>query len=117
MAASYKDVQLQYLLGGTMAVELLLVQDTVSKATLKKAIREMDPEKVKGLEEWYWGRYGSSAGRGRQPPKIGESRTYKAQQLKGQAAPFLRLPLSSLGIAKGEPVRVTFQDGHITVTG
>lgn len=53
--------------------------------------------------------------RGRPAAKVGESRVYKAQQV-GDGDPFIRLPVSLLGSAKGEGVKVVFGDGVITVT-
>jgi hypothetical protein len=52
--------------------------------------------------------------RGRPAAKIGESRSYKVQQV-GESDPFIRLPVSLLGLAKGSVATVTFANGSITV--
>lgn len=52
--------------------------------------------------------------RGRPAAKVGESRSYKVQQV-GDGDPFIRLPVSLLGAAKGGTVTVTFGTGTITV--
>jgi hypothetical protein len=52
--------------------------------------------------------------RGRPAAKIGELRTYKVQQV-GDSDPFIRLPVSLLGLAKGKMATVTFEEGVITV--
>lgn len=52
--------------------------------------------------------------RGRPAAKVGESRSYKVQQV-GDGDPFIRLPVSLLGAVKGGVVSVTFGTGTITV--
>lgn len=54
--------------------------------------------------------------RGRPAAKVGESRAYKVQQV-GEQDPFIRLPVSLLGLAKGSVATVTFGNGTITVKG
>jgi hypothetical protein len=53
--------------------------------------------------------------RGRPAAKVGDSRAYKVQQV-GEMDPFIRLPVSLLGLAKGSTATVTFEDGRIAVT-
>jgi hypothetical protein len=53
--------------------------------------------------------------RGRPAAKVGDVRTYSAQQVNDGAV-FIRLPVDLLGIGKGGDVRVSFADGRITVT-
>lgn len=53
--------------------------------------------------------------RGRPAARVGEARTYKAQQV-GDGDAFVRLPVSLLGAAKGQGVRVEFGQGVIRVT-
>jgi hypothetical protein len=52
--------------------------------------------------------------RGRPAAKVGESRAYKVQQV-GEQDPFIRLPVSLLGLAKGQTATVTFDNGVIRV--
>lgn len=52
--------------------------------------------------------------RGRPAAKIGESRSYKVQQVN-DGDPFIRLPVSLLGAVKGGVVTVTFGRDGITV--
>ena len=56
----------------------------------------------------------SSGERGRPAAKIGESRGYKVQQV-GDSDPFIRLPVSLLGLGKGGVAVVTFDNGVIRV--
>jgi hypothetical protein len=53
--------------------------------------------------------------RGRPAAKVGDSRSYKVQQVNDMD-PFIRLPVSLLGLAKGATATVTFHDGRIVVT-
>jgi hypothetical protein len=52
--------------------------------------------------------------RGRPAAKVGDSRAYKVQQV-GEMDPFIRLPVSLLGLGKGQTATVTFEDGRIVV--
>ena len=52
--------------------------------------------------------------RGRPAAKVGDSRAYKVQQVN-DTDPFIRLPVSLLGLAKGSTATVTFEDGRIIV--
>jgi hypothetical protein len=56
----------------------------------------------------------SSGERGRPAAKVGESRGYKVQQV-GDSDPFIRLPVSLLGLGKGGVAVVTFDNGVIRV--
>ena len=58
----------------------------------------------------------TSGERGRPAAKVGESRAYKVQQV-GDSDPFIRLPVSLLGLAKGGVATVTFDNGMIRVKG
>ena len=57
---------------------------------------------------------GEPGARGRPAAKVGDSRAYKVQQV-GEMDPFIRLPVSLLGLAKGQSATVTFEDDHIIV--
>jgi hypothetical protein len=52
--------------------------------------------------------------RGRPAAKVGDSRAYKVQQVN-DTDPFIRLPVSLLGLAKGSTATVTFENGRIIV--
>jgi len=59
---------------------------------------------------------GGSGERGRPAAKVGESRGYKVQQV-GDSDPFIRLPVSLLGLSKGGTATVLFDNGVIRVKG
>jgi hypothetical protein len=73
------------------------------------------PEKAAALAALADSLYPESSGeRGRPAAKVGESRGYKVQQV-GDSDPFIRLPVSLLGLAKGGVATVTFDNGVIRV--
>lgn len=114
--ASFKDVQIRFLMDGTDGVAGLYENGDVSKATVRRALRELKASgrDTASLERWVVERFGST-GRGRAAPITGETRSYKAQQIN-TGGPFLRLPLDVLGVEKGGAVRVTFTEDHIVVS-
>lgn len=113
---SFKDVQIAYLLDGIAGIERLIKGRKSPAAVLKRALRELKAQgsDTRELESFIAEKFGST-GRGRSVPQAGEERRYKAQQIKS-GAPFLRLPLNTLGIKKGKAVRVRFEADRIVVT-
>lgn len=113
---SFKDVQIAYLMEGTDGVEKLMDAGQVSKPTIRRALKKFHEtgNTPVDFERWVAERVGP-IGRGRSAPSIGETRSYKVQQIKN-TGPFLRLPLDSLEIPKGGVVRVRFEGDQIVVT-
>jgi hypothetical protein len=113
---SFKDVQIAYLMEGVDGVENLMKSGKVSKPTIRRALRKFHESGNTPVEfeRWVAEKVGP-IGRGRSAPTIGETRSYKVQQIKN-TGPFLRLPLDSLKIKKGGVVRVRFENDQIIVT-
>lgn len=144
---SFKDIVMAVTLEGEQGATNLRNAGKLAKRPLQGAIKylqERNSSHEAGilagiLEEMFPG--GSTGDRGRDAPKVGESRIYKAQQTfdgrevkrvkpegakksvvtvikegtpKGSA--WLRLPLGSLGVEHGQKVKVDFNDGSIIVT-
>lgn len=114
---SVKDVVLAYTLRGVEGLDALPLEN--KSHLLRKAIafcRSEGNESVatalvehankRGLVVW--------SGRGRGIPVEGATRSYKAQRLN-DADPFIRLPVSALGVEKGQVVTVSFRSGVIEV--
>ena len=87
-----------------------------SKAVARKAFDELssNPDVRNALEK-----YASEQGfeftrRGRHAPRVGETRVYNVQQIKGDAT-FIRLPLTPLEVGKGKQVKVAFEEDEIVV--
>ena len=92
----------------------------LSRASIKSALKYMTGQDSKpgNFDEFkeFADSFSDSAGKGRAPAKIGDTRPYKAQKLK-TGNTFIRLPLDFLGTKKGIEVYVTFKDENtITVS-
>lgn len=113
---SYKDVQIAYMLNGISAVESLVAEKKVTKATVKRAYKNFlkAGRKEKPLEEWIMDNIGT-LGRGRAIPLKGEIRTYRAQQIR-VGGPFARVPLASLDVYKGSVIQIAFEEDRIVIT-
>ena len=116
---SYKDVQIAYMLNGISAVESLVAEKKVTRATVKRAYAKfLDAgREEKPFAEWIEDNIGPlGRGRGRACPQKGEIRTYRAQQI-GVGGPFVvRVPLSSLDVYKGSVLQISFEDDRIVIT-
>jgi len=120
---SHKDVQLAFLGDGLDGVRNLYKTGAVSAAVIARAAREVannkgtTPEALEALvsfaEEITPVKTGNGR-RGKQPPSVGQTRTYKAQSVKG-STPFIRLNLDTLNVLKGAEMKVTFQDANTIV--
>src|SRR5690606_19122514 len=91
--ASFKDVQLAYLMEGISAVEAMVKAKRASPSTIRRALKKLQEagSDVVALERWVAVHIGP-IGRSRNAPGAGDTRSYKVQQVKG-SGPFLRLPL------------------------
>jgi hypothetical protein len=120
---SFKDVTIAYLTGGLEGV-IAEHQRGASQDTLLRALNELQTNsqpcgdlasyvaEVSGQGEGLE----TSGNRGRSAPQVGESRTYRAQQV-GEADPFVRVPVSLMGVDKGGEVVTTFNpDGTVTLS-
>lgn len=106
---------------GTDAVAALHAKpgSEIATATFDAAVELLasQPETAAALAGMRADLFGDDAPgqRGRPGAEIGESRTYKAQQV-GDGDCFIRLPVNLLRVGKGEGVKVLFEKGVITVT-
>jgi hypothetical protein len=114
-----KDIVVEYLTGGVKAVEALDDADgPLSRPVLRSAMKLLK-ERDHGfadLEKWCRQRYGFGLSNrvGLRAPKLGEERRYKVQVNRG--GPFMKLPLTTLGVEGGGYVRGRFEDGKIVVS-
>ena len=114
-AASFKDVQIAYLCRGLSVVEEMHRSKQASPNTIRRALSHLKEtgSEVASLENFVNAKFGIGA-RGRAAPIPGQERIYRAQQIK-TSGPFLRLPLTSLAVKKGEVIKVAFEDDRIVV--
>ncbi len=112
----YKDVQILFFKHGTDAIVKGIENQEIAIPVARRAVAEIQKEdpNVKELLSSVLSKYAPRGFRGREMPKVGEHRDYKAQALKADA-PFLRLPLRPLGIKKGDSVRVSFEADQLVV--
>lgn len=113
---SYKDVQIVFLSDGIGKIEKFLKGGLISVPSLRKAAENFVATKNKNgqvLVDFVEARFPAGE-RGRKSPESGDSRAYKAQQIKDGAL-FIRLPVDTLVDEKGGLVSVVFEDGKIVV--
>lgn len=115
-----QDVAMLMLVGGGVdAVKALHVSAGIVAGTFDKAIELLgaSPENADALADLRDELFASegNGARGRPAVQIGQSRTYRVQEV-GETGAFVRLPVGLLGLAKGSTATVTFQDGRIIVT-
>ena len=115
-----KDLEIAFLIGQLDGVNDLI--DDAGKMPGKKVfIQAVTSLDSKGLETAQLADLitdlfpASGKGRGKQQPVDGETRFYSVQKVKN-SAPFIRLPLSIMGVERGQEVAVTFNGKKIVVT-
>jgi len=115
-----KDLEIAFLIGQLDGVNDLVKQagKVPGKKVFNQALTSLDS---KGLETAELAEFitelfpASGKGRGKQQPVNGETRFYSVQKVKN-SAPFIRLPLSIMGVERGQEVAVTFNGNKIVVT-
>lgn len=112
---SFKDLQIAYLRDGLDSVTQLYQEGKASRIALKKAcasLKQMGTP-MSSFEQWMQENVKVNV-RGRSTPKTGSERTYRAQKIKTGGS-FLRLPLASLEIEKGQVLSVSFEKNRIVI--
>ena len=115
-----KDLEIAFLIGQLDGVNDLIATagKVPGKKVFNQALTSLDS---KGLETAELAEFitelfpASGKGRGKQQPVNGETRFYSVQKVKN-SAPFIRLPLSIMGVERGQEVAVTFNGNKIVVT-
>ena len=115
-----KDLEIAFLIGQLDGITDLIATagKTPGKKVFNQALTSLDS---KGLETAQLAEFigetfpASGKGRGKQQPVAGETRFYSVQRVKN-SAPFIRLPLSIMGVSRGQEVAVTFNGDKIVVT-
>lgn len=117
---THKDLALLALMQGVDALDPLLASHTNPVDVLGKvrATFEKNGKDCTALDEKIalWTEIKTPGVKGRKPVKIGDSRSYKAQQIGDDGDLFIRLPVNLLGVSKGQDLRVTFDNGVISVS-
>ena len=117
---THKDLALLALMQGVDALDPLLASHTNPVDVLGKvrATFEKNGKDTTALDEKIamWTEIKTPGVKGRKPVKIGDVRTYKAQQIGDDGDLFIRLPVNLLGVSKGADLAVSFADGMISVS-
>lgn len=112
---SFKDLQIAYLKNGIGSISKSYQERKTTKIAILKALeglKKTDTE-VASFEQWVVENLKTKP-RGRAAPPAGSERVYKAQQIN-RTGPFLRLPLNSLNVEKGQLASVIFEKDQIIV--
>jgi hypothetical protein len=114
-----KEVLVEYLTTGVSGVEELeKAKGPLTRRTLRDAMKELQDRGTdfRTLEAWCREKHGFGLNNRHtsRSPKTGEEREYKVQGKAG--APFMKLPLATLGVAPGGAVKTAFMDGKLVTT-
>lgn len=118
---THKDIKLAFFMHKLPGVQAVCQNGNPSTNVVRSACADLEAEGVTGvskLRKWVDENYPEhEKGHSRTKVELGDTRSYRAQT-KGKdidTDPFVRVPVELLGIAKGEPVDVTFEAGQITL--
>ena len=113
-----KDIEIAFLINNLQGVkDLFEGNKTPGKKVINAAVESLTSNglEVSKLAAYNMSLYPSNGkGRGKQQPMVGDVREYSVQKVK-KSAPFIRLPLSTLNVSRGEMVNVMFENGEIRV--
>ena len=130
---SHKDVVMAYYLGGQGRGGIRQIQRDAEEKNVSLSanvlwnaydvLSEAPNCNLEALESFIVKLHGERStrkSRGKNPPQTGESRNYKAMTLKNKdgkkSDPFVRIPVSTLGIKGGAHLQADFEDGRIVLT-
>lgn len=123
LPVTHKDLTIAYMLEGLDAVGTMLASHTNPVACLETAIETLqangkDVSELSMLRDTF-ANAKVPGKRGRSAARIGDNRQFSVQQVGvGEEASdvFIRLPLSTLGVVKGQRVSCRFLEGEIIVS-
>lgn len=115
---SAKDYVIGYLLQGHSVLANAIASGEMSRMKAKQVI---DLLKEQGhdtslISQSFSTTLPGGHGRGRSAPAVGESRKYIAQQIAKDDGVFGRIPLATLGVGKGDNIRVSFERDRLVIT-
>lgn len=134
---SFKDVIMAYYVGGQGRGGIRAIKKEAEQKQVKltskvlwaayDSLAEAPDCNLEDLETFIVQTVGerTDGSRGRSQPKSGESRNYKAMtspvkdkdgKETGRSDPFVRIPVSTLGVEGGAQLQANFEDGRIVLT-
>jgi len=121
---THKDLTMAYLMAGggqkgVDAISPLLanhtnVVDVLDKVIQSLTINGQSATELQDLSDEF-AAANTPGVKGRKPVTSGQTRNYSVQQIGDDGDVFIRLPLSSLGLSKGERVSATFSANGVQV--
>lgn len=116
--SSIHEVMVEYLTNGLPGVVELDKAKELTRTTLRGAMKELHDRDAdfEALERWCRKKYGFGLNNRQDArgPKMGDEREYKVQGTKN--APFVKLPLRTLGAKPGGTVKVAFLESKLVTT-
>lgn len=118
-SVTHSALTIAYMLNGANALDPMLVGHTDPVKALDRVIETLekngkDPEDLRAKRAIFAASR-STGVKGRKPAKAGDLRPYSVQKVGEDGDCFIRLPLGTLGVRKGDKVNVAFEDGEIRV--
>lgn len=116
---TWKDLTIKFMMNGVDGITPDLNEAGDPVGSLDKMIEELsindqDTVELVKLRDHY-AALNAAGSPGRQPVKIGESREYSVQQAGEEGDLFVRIPLSTLAVQRGEKIVAEFGDDGIKI--
>ena len=115
---SAKDYVIDYLLQGHSALTEAVSRGEINKMKAKQIVDTLTQQGHDAalLQQSFGKLLTGGHGRGRTPAAVGERRSYRAQQISDDDHVFARIPLATLGVAKGGQISVSFERDRLVIT-
>lgn len=117
---THKDLTIKYMMNGLDAITPSLNESNDPIGALDRMIatlveNDKDTEELVKLRDFY-SEMRNIGQPGRQPVKVGDFRDYSVQQQGDEGDLFVRIPLGTMGVERGQKVRASFEDGRVIVS-
>ncbi len=122
---THKDLTIAFYLSGISEVARMVANHTNATEVLGKVSDQIrakgqDSSEIDALRDTF-ADANVPGQRGRKPVAVGESRSFKVQQIEDKTTgemgdTFLRLPVGPLNVPKGASILATYEDGRIVLT-
>lgn len=116
---THKDLTLSYMMNGIDSIRPMLNESNNPVDALDKVINtlkqgDQDTADLETLRAYYDDLNGVGQP-GRRPVKIGDSREYTVQQQGEEGDLFVRIPLNTLGVQRGQKILASFAENQIKI--
>ena len=116
---THKDLTLQYMMNGIDAIRPLLTESNDPVGQLDKVIEtlkdgDQDTKELEALRD-YFNDLSGVGQPGRRPVSVGDSREYTVQQQGEDGDLFVRIPVNTLGVQRGQKILASFAENKIMI--